>query len=180
MMSIVSRPLVASLLSKLTRWTSIRGSQRTSASRIACSMLPIVFASIESNTKSCTPQPNSGRIGRSPGAVPRMSWIACSMSCSSLASAIWPRRSTCSGKARPDPMISVTLSTLTDADRRALDTHGARTLDVDRRALQRERGGGFDVHRDALDGHAGTGLDDEGLRLLLVVAGRVVGRVALD
>ena len=46
-----------------------RGSQRSSASRIACSILPTVEASIVSKTKSCTPQPNSGRIGRSPGAV---------------------------------------------------------------------------------------------------------------
>src|SRR6478735_3726615 len=179
-MSMVSRPLAASLPSKSTRSTSILGSQRASASRMACSMLPMVFASIESNTKSCTPQPNSGRMGRSPGAVPRMSWIACSMSCSSLASAICPRRSTCSGKARPDPMISVTLSTLTDADRRALDTHGARALDRDRGALERERRRGLDIDGDALDGHRAAGLDHERLRLLLVRSGGVVLGVALD
>src|SRR5690349_20580098 len=179
-MSMVSRPAVASLESKLTRSTSIRGSQRASASRIACSMLPIVFASMESNTKSCTPQPNSGRIGRSPGAVPRMSWMACSMSCSSWASAMPPRRSTWSGNASPDPMISVTSSTLTDVDDRALEVQRGRALDVDRRALERERGGGLDRHGRALHGHRRPGLHDERLRLLLVRAGRVVLGVAGD
>ena len=61
--------------------TSIRGSQRSSARRTSVSRRPTVAASIVSNTKSCTPQPNSGRIGRSPGAVLRMISIAWSTSC---------------------------------------------------------------------------------------------------
>ncbi len=107
-MSMASTPLTARETSKSTERTSMRGSQRLSAERIASSMRPTVPASMVSKTKSCTPQPNSGRIGRSPGAVPRISWIAWSMSCSSRASAMPPRRSTWRGNARPEPMISVT------------------------------------------------------------------------
>ena len=44
----------------------MRGSQWSSASRTSPSIWATVVASIVSKTKSCTPQPNSGRIGRSP------------------------------------------------------------------------------------------------------------------
>ena len=71
--------------------TSIRGSQRSSALRTSVSSRPTVAASIVSNTKSCTPQPNSGRMGRSPGAVLRMISIAWSTSSSPDASAMPPR-----------------------------------------------------------------------------------------
>ena len=60
-----------------------------------------------SNTKSCTPQPNSGRMGRSPGAVMRMISIAWSTSVSPEASAMPPRRSTVRGNESPEPRSSV-------------------------------------------------------------------------
>src|SRR4051794_25457630 len=178
-MSIVSRPLVASVASKATLLTSIRGSQRASASRIACSMLPIVLASIESKTKSCTPQPNSGRIGRSPGAVPRMSWIACSMSCSSRASAIPPRRSTASGKASPEPMISDTGKTLSEVDQSAGDIDRGLALNVHGRALERQDSGRLDTDRGALDRDRRARLHVDRLGLRLGGAGDLVGVGAL-
>ena len=61
----------------------MRGSQWSSASRTSPSIWATVVASIVSKTKSCTPQPNSGRIGRSPLAVERIRWIAWSTSVSS-------------------------------------------------------------------------------------------------
>src|SRR6478672_7623174 len=80
-------------------------------------------------------QPNSGRIGRSPGAVPRTSRIASSISRSRMTSAIPPVASVRSGKAQPRPMnSSLTSDPLVDGDRRALDGHLARGLELHRPA----------------------------------------------
>src|SRR5919106_567031 len=109
-MRISSSPRATWSRSNSTSVTSIRGSQRSSASRISVSICATVPASIVSNTKWWTPQPNSGRIGRSPGAVARISWIAWSTSVASLARAMPPLRSTWRGNAMPEPSISAMLS----------------------------------------------------------------------
>src|SRR5687768_1042815 len=190
-MLISSSPRSTAPRSKSTAITSIRGSQWSSASRTSTSIWATVVASIVSNTKSWTPQPNSGRIGRSPLAVERIRWIAWSTSASSDASAMPPRRSTWRGKATPEPRISaVGIPNLTDVDQRALDAHGRARLDVDRRALELQRAGRLDrdpgaaLERQlarALDLHRRPGLELERARvLLLVVALAGVAAVDLD
>src|SRR4051812_6297616 len=164
-----SRPSCTPPRSKSMAMTSTRGSQRSTAPRIAVSMRPTIAASIVSKTRSCTSQPNSGRIGRSPGAVPRMISSACSMSVSPVAMATAPRWSTDSGKARPDPSTSdIPPSKLSDVDRGAGDRDAAcRELDLRRAALQRK------AHL-ALDGHVGAlTLDRDGV-------GDVERQVAVD
>src|SRR5205823_693465 len=104
-------------------------------------------------TRSCTAQPNSGRIGRSPGAVPRMIAIACSTSVSPVAIATAPRWSTERGNASPEPRTSdIASNLLPDRDGRAGDGHAAgRDLDLRWPALQRH------AHH-ALDRHVGLRL----------------------
>ena len=68
----------------------MRGSQRTSASRTRAWTRPCSCAVLASITSSQMPQPNSGRITRSPGLVPRMIWIACSMASVALDAAAMP------------------------------------------------------------------------------------------
>src|SRR5215211_7860667 len=84
------------------------------------------------------PQPKFGRIGRSPGAVERMSVIASLMSSEPLTSTSPPVRSTRSGKPTPVPIISLTRRRPSvDRHRGAFDRHRARALDVDLAALHR-------------------------------------------
>src|SRR4051812_2861270 len=101
------------------------------------------------------PQPNSGRIGRSPGAVPRMIVIASDTSSSPLTRASPPRRSTRRGNATPLPMMSVAIALprpqrdrgRREADLRALEVDAAGALDVHARvALQRQLSVGGDRH----------------------------------
>src|ERR1700729_1731607 len=143
-MVIRSDPLCDSLRSKSRLMTSMRGSHRASAVWMAASMWPISSASIASKMKSWTAQPNSGRMGRSPGAVPRINRIACSMSLTPWASASTPRWSACSGNESPDPIRSAIASS-SQADHRAADGDAA----------------GADLHRGAaaFDGHRLRGLD---------------------
>src|SRR5829696_7009806 len=159
-MLISSSPRSTAERSKSTASTSMRGSQWSRASRTSASIWATVVASIVSNTKSCTPQPKSGRMGRSPLAVERIRWMAWSTSVWSDASAMPPRRSTWSGNAMPEPRISAITGSLSDVDDRALDGHAARPLDVHRRALELELAGGLDVHaRRALDRDLAGALD---------------------
>src|SRR6185312_4646261 len=125
----------------------------------------MIAASTASNTTSWTAHPNSGRIGRSPGAVPRISPIACSMSSSARASAIPPRWSTPSGKESPEPRMSDTRHHLSEGDHRAADLHaGTRQLDLGGAAFQRERRRALEVElRLSLDADVLT-LDLERLR----------------
>ena len=61
------------------------------------------------NTSSWIAQPNSGRIGRSPGAVPRMIRMLCSMrSWPALSAMWWVPCVTCTGYVQPAPMKSLT------------------------------------------------------------------------
>src|SRR6266576_1102352 len=90
-------------------------------------MRPAVLPVTEANTKSWIAQPNSGRIGRSPYAVPRMRRIASAISRSLDTRAMPPVGPVRTGKAPPAP----TKSSLTarvpsvDLDQRALDgDHG--------------------------------------------------------
>jgi hypothetical protein len=69
-------------------------------------MRPSVWPSMPEKTWSWIAQPNAGRIGRSPGIVPRMTVIASRMSSSWVTSASAPWRLTRIGKARPEPMKS--------------------------------------------------------------------------
>src|SRR5919202_2249976 len=190
-MLISSWPSPVRVRSKSTSWTSTRGSQRSSAWRTSVSMRPTVAASIVSKTKSCTPQPNSGRIGRSPGAVLRISSIAWSMSCSPLASAMPPRRSTGFGKARPEPRSSViarpTLSdqrgASTEVDHAAGDRDRRAAVDLDRVALQLQRALRLDLDLRRLDRHLHVRLELDRLRgleaPLAVELARVGPRAAL-
>src|SRR5689334_8266790 len=99
------------------------------------------------------PQPNSGRIGRSPGAVPRMIVIASDTSSSPLTRASPPRRSTRRGKATPLPMMSTARLARPQGDRRrreadlgAGEVDPAGALDRDaRRALEGDLPVGLDV-----------------------------------
>src|SRR5580765_2734139 len=123
-------------------------------------------------------QPNSGRIGRSPGAVASTIRIASSSSWSRETSAIDPVASVRMGNAaQPDPTNSsaIPLSLLASVDlhdaaleaghaaafeceRSPLDLCLRRALDRDpARALEREVGGRF-------DGHVGVALDLDVLR----------------
>src|SRR6185437_5289885 len=132
-------PLSDSVRSNARLVTSIRGSHRASAVWMAASTWPMSSASMLSKMKSWTAQPNSGRIGRSPGAVPRMSRIACSMSVTPWASASTPRWSACSGKESPDPIRSA-IAPSSQADHRAADRDPAGAdLDRGRAAFDRHR-----------------------------------------
>src|SRR5215208_3760193 len=91
------------------------------------------------------PQPKLGRIGRSPGAVERISVIASLMSSDPLTSATPPVRSTRSGKPTPVPMISLTRR------RPSVDRH--------RCALDRDRALALHVDLGAFDGRAHLAID---------------------
>src|SRR5690242_6954571 len=107
----------------------------------------MIAASTVSNTTSCTAHPNAGRIGRSPGAVPRISAIACSMSSTPPVSASAPRWSARSGKARPDPISS-------------LMSAPPGSSEVDHRAADRDPAAAqLDLARAALEGQCGARLD---------------------
>src|SRR5919202_4755752 len=124
------RRTAGSRVSKATSSTTIRGSQRLSAPRTASSMSLVVWASTASNTKSWTPQPNSGRIGRSPGAVSRINPIACSMSVASPTMARRPRWSTPSGNASPRPRAPLTVRPSSEHHLRPGDLDHAASLDL--------------------------------------------------
>src|ERR1700755_839003 len=117
----------------------MRVSHRLSVVWMAVSMWPMSSASMASKTKSWTAQPNSGRIGRSPGAVPRIKRMACSMSLTPCARARTPRWSAWRGKESPDPIRSAIASS-SQADHRTADGDAARTdLDRGTAALHRHR-----------------------------------------
>ena len=117
------------------------------------------------------PQPNSGRIGRSPGAVPRITRIASRTSSSSWARARPPRASTRSGKAMPDAeegaaQPSCTWAPLTDTvpwpgwtccraldghARPGVDGHGRGRLDRDRAVLLQHHRRVADLHGQLVD-----------------------------
>src|SRR3954447_6238679 len=111
-------------------------------------------------------QPNSGRIGRSPQAVPRMIRIACSTSRSWVTSATRPVASVPSGYAQPAPMKSISSVRCTSAPpleetlipnggtRQQVWHHGS-SVDLD-------HGGGDGAHGAALDLRAGAALELRG------------------
>src|SRR5215216_3648574 len=90
----------------VTSTTSMRGSQRSSDARTSYATWPANVASTDENTRSWTPQPNSGRIGRSPWAVPRISRMLSEISSSPPDSAMPPVAETPSGYDQPLPMKS--------------------------------------------------------------------------
>src|SRR5205807_2778699 len=109
-------------------------------------------------------QPNSGRIARSPGTVPRMRPMACSMSSSPRARASPPLWSTASGKASPVPRMSAIVRPLSQLDHRSGDLHAARA-ELDRRRPAFDRHLGIALHADlglSLDGDV-LAVDFEGL-----------------
>src|SRR5712691_9862308 len=119
------------------------------------------------------PQPNSGRIGRSPGAVPMMIWIASSMSASSLTSASPPLRSIRRGNATPVPRKSDNPFPLAQRDHAALERQSRVPLHGDVWSLDRQ--GRARLHRhacNALDGHVALAVDRD-------VADRAVADLAL-
>src|ERR1700744_4331962 len=140
---------------------------------MADSMWPISSASMLSKMKSWTAQPNSGRMGRSPGAVPRMSRIACSMSVTPWARASTPRWSACSGKESPDPIRSAIASS-SQADHRAADGDAA-GADLDRGAAALDRHGLRALDRDVA--HVGLDADVALLALDRVALLRRLGDV---
>src|SRR5690606_2377509 len=106
-------------------------------------------------------EPNSGRIGRSPGEVARMRRMLSSISRSSETSAMRPVASVRSGKAQPVPMNSRPIaSPLVDLHHGAADGRdaggrelgGAGSLDLGRRGLDRGAGLPLDVDLRALEG----------------------------
>src|SRR3954469_9877381 len=105
------------------------------------------------------PQPNSGRMGRSPCAVARISTIASRTSSSSETSLRPPRASTRSGKPMPVPMMSVPSPRSPEHDLGAGDLHdAAAAVDGDAHALQRQLAGGLDAAGAArLDGDVALG-----------------------
>src|SRR5262249_8998492 len=140
------------------------GSQRSSASRMSTSIFASVEASMFAKTWLWIPQPNSGRIGRSPGAVPRMTSIASCTSGSPVESASPPSRSTLSGNAIPVAMMSLIGRRSSEADLGSRDRDHAGGAEADlgraalelevRRALDRDRRAALDRHRlGAVDGH---------------------------
>src|SRR4051794_21014849 len=147
----------------------MRGSQRSSEVRTSYLMRPAVVASAGAKTYSWMPHPNSGRIGRSPWAVPRMSWIASSSSRSRATRAMPPLASTLRGKASPLPMKDSAISAQRDLG--AGDRHAGRPLDG---------GLGLARHGDvlALDGHVLARLQRQ--RALLGLDGDVLAPDDLD
>src|SRR5690349_7889246 len=141
--------------SKSIAVTSILGSQRRIAAFTAVSIRPTVSASIVSNTRSWISQPNSGRIGRSPGAVPRITVSACSMSSRPPTSASAPRWLTVSGNAKPEPRMSDFATCSPKRDHRPADLHSrAGELDLRAAAFQCHCGRALDLDlRLALDRH---------------------------
>jgi hypothetical protein len=91
-------------------WTVMRGSQRASELCTSKAARPAVRALAGANTRSWMPQPNSGRMGRSPNAVPRISRIDSRISACSVTSATDPVGSMRTGNARPEPMNSAAIS----------------------------------------------------------------------
>src|SRR6266540_3194462 len=114
---------------------------------------PAVVASMGANTWSWMAQPNSGRIGRSPGAVPRISRIASSISRTRSTMAMLPVASVRTGKAQPRPMNSSAIALPSDQHGRRRAAELARCAGVDG-AGRAGLGGGA-----ALDQHAGRALD---------------------
>src|SRR5512142_527200 len=105
-------------------------------------------------------QPNSGRIGRSPGAVERIRRMLCSISASSPTRRIPPVASVSTGKAQPRPMNVwlIVGPPSVERDRGAVDVHARTAVDLHAaRALELELAVGLD--RDA-----GRGLDRHVLR----------------
>src|SRR3954453_17254530 len=106
----------------------MRGSPRSRAVCTSCASSAAVSMVADRNTKSRSFDPNSGRIGRSPGYVARMRRIACSISSSRRANAIPPRASPPSGNAHPAPtksyvVIPVPVLRSVELDHLALDLH---------------------------------------------------------
>src|SRR5262245_54509111 len=89
-----------------TSVSSIRGSHRSSDSRTSYEIRPAVAASAGAKTRSWMAQPNAGRIGRSPGAVARISRMLSATSRSPPTIPIEPVGSVRSGNAQPVPMNS--------------------------------------------------------------------------
>src|SRR5262245_4220527 len=82
----------------------MRGSQRASAERTAPVTALAVRASLTPKTRSWIPQPKSGRMTRSPGAVDRMVQIDLRIPSSGPGVRwIWPPASRPSGKSQPRP-----------------------------------------------------------------------------
>src|SRR6266540_695310 len=93
-------------------------------------------------------QPYSGRIGRSPGAVPTMRRMLSSISRSCVTSAIDPVASVRIGKDQPAPMnSSLTAPSSIELHLRTLDLDRAAAVDLDAAvALERQRPARFEVH----------------------------------
>src|SRR6185503_11720358 len=125
-------------------------------------------------------QPKSGRMGRSPGEVDRISRIASAISRSRATIAMPPVVPTPSGNAQPRPRKSVIAPSSRDRDvhRQALDVGGAATRLDERRG----RGGGLAAEGDGgAAGHhlAHLELDVHLRRVAGVQAGVGDGRIAL-
>src|SRR3954451_24139 len=160
-MSMYRSAALRASIATCTSLTSIRGSHRRSAARTSAAMALAVSLSADANRESWMRQPNSGRIARSPGDVPRISRMASSISCSRDTRAMPPVASTRSGKAQPRPMNC----SLTSSPARLVDLHGL--------ALDGHRPGRLERHRPArLDLHVALRVDRDlprGLDLQLLV-----------
>jgi hypothetical protein len=88
--SISSSPFTALTGSAVTESTSMRASYLVIASKTAVSTRVSIAVSMTSKARSWIPQPNSGRITRSPRAVSRMIMIDWRMSASYSAMATLP------------------------------------------------------------------------------------------
>lgn len=89
---------------------SILGSHKTNAWRTSCAMRPAVVALLTAKTRSWMPQPKSGRIMRSPLAVPRTIQMAWRMLSSRRATAICcVASSVWTGNCQPTPRKSLSM-----------------------------------------------------------------------
>src|SRR6185312_10175368 len=176
-----------------TSCTVIRGSHISNAYRTSEAIAPAVDALIGANTCSWTRHPNSGRIGRSPGAVARISLIASSISRSRTTRATPPVASVASGKAHPAPTKSIpAMSVSRRSARWVRRPRSARRRRTGRRSGRPDHPGVsgripdpgsrwhtrhvplVDLDQRTLDGHDPAGLD-LGARLTLQL-----GRAALE
>src|SRR4051794_33383311 len=135
------------------------------------------------------PHPNSGRMGRSPNAVPRISRIAWRISVSSPTSASAPVGPAFTGNPIPRPTNSAAISWLPSVDphETGVEVGGAAAVEVERAAAldlglgAADLGGGLtlDLDRLALDRHRRLALDRDRLALQRQRPGGLDGHLAL-
>src|SRR6056297_1014703 len=148
-MSMVTAPTPLASGATVTVSMSIRGSHRDIASRTASSISASVLALIGSNSRFQMRQPKAGRMGRSPGAVERITFIAFSTSAVPLDSAIDPLASTRRGNENPWPMNDGSCSPLIAAIPSSVAYVVVPSVDLDHRALDGRDALGLDLHHPA-------------------------------